>query len=162
MDTEMDNIVRNCEGRYLNVEEQRRIIEIAKTYEKRIAVVSALEAKEEVLTERTTELMLKKFPKFKERHLAAEKTQRDLSLTLRYIGHAILRNDPEFLKEKLLYWMQGVFASKGMTEVVRGAYDILKVQVQKELPSHASTEVLRYVDICIESCDRPQDKLGAA
>ena len=38
-----------------------------------------------------------------ERYLAKEKTERDLAITLRYIGHAILRNDVEFLRERLLY-----------------------------------------------------------
>ena len=120
------------------------------------------EAREAEIVRLTAERMLQKFPKFNERYLAREKTERDLTITLRYIAHAILRNDAEFLRDKLLYWMQGVFASKGFGETVKGTYEILKQVVATELPSRDAVEVNRYVDVCIQSCDRPQDRVQQA
>jgi hypothetical protein len=162
MDIEMEMTMRNAEGRYISAEESRRMLEIAATFARRLAVSSALEAKEREITRETTELMLKQFPSFKERHMAAEKTQRDLALTLRYISHAILRNDPDFLREKVLYWVQGVFVSKSFGEVVRATYVILKKVVDKELGPEHAPEVNRFIDFCIESTQRYQDQAGAA
>ncbi len=162
MDSEVEAILRSGEGRFLSVEEARRVLAIAKTYEQRLSVCVALEGKEETIARKVTELTMAKFPKFRERHLADEKSIRDISLILRYIAHSILRNDPEFLREKLLFWMQGVFASKGFGQTTRAAYEFLRSVVTEELPPPAAIEVNRFVDICIESCARYQDAVGAS
>jgi Phycobilisome protein len=162
MDKNIETMLRSAEGRYVNSEEARQILSIISTYERRLAICSSLQDKEATITQQTTELMLQKYPAFRERYLASEKTQRDLSITLRYIGHAILRNDEEFLREKLLYWMQGIFVSKSFGETVKGTYEIMKKIVEKELPPQHASEVLRYLDVCIASCARPQDRTEAA
>ncbi len=162
MDAELDTMMRNAEGRYPSSEERRRAGEIIKAMEARFVTCASLEARETEIIKQTSELMLKKFPSFKERYLAKEKTERDLAITLRYIGHAVLRNDVEFLRERLLYWMQGIFASKGFGETVKGAYEILKQVIATELSSRDALEVNRFVDICIQSCERPQDRVEVA
>lgn len=154
MDHEVDMILRNGEGRYPTADEAARIVAAARAVERRVAVVRALESKEAHIVKSTTDLMLQKFPGFRERPLAAEKTSRDLSLTLRYIGHAILRNDAEFLREKILYWMQGIFASKGFGEVIRGTWEILVQVIVQALPKPDAEEVNRYVDVCLATCPR--------
>jgi hypothetical protein len=156
MDKAIETLLRSAEGRYVSAEESRQILSIIATYERRLAICSSLQDKEATITQQTTELMLQKYPAFR------EKTQRDLALTLRYIGHAILRNDEEFLREKLLYWMQGIFVSKNFGETVRGTYEIMKRIVDKELPPQHASEVTRYLDVCISSCSRPQDQTVAA
>jgi Phycobilisome protein len=162
MDKAIETLLRSAEGRYVSAEESRQILSIIATYERRLAICTSLQDKEATITQQTTELMLQKYPAFRERYLASEKTQRDLALTLRYIGHAILRNDEEFLREKLLYWMQGIFVSKNFGETVRGTYEIMKRIVDKELPPQHASEVTRYLDVCISSCSRPQDQTVAA
>jgi len=162
MDREMDSILREAEGRYPRPDEARRIATIASTVERRLAACAELEATEQAIVSQTTRQVLQMYPALKERHLAEEKTARDLSLTLRYIGHAILRNDEEFFREKILYWLQGVLASKSFGEIVRGTYDIMKRVVQKEMsPTHAP-EVVRFVDVCLASCRTPQERAGVS
>lgn len=162
MDSEVENLLRAAEGRFPSVEESRRMLVIARSYERRLAVCVALEAKESVIARRATELTMAKYPKFRERHMADEKSMRDMSLVLRYVAHSLLRNDEEFLREKLLYWMQGVFASKGFGEVTRSAYHFVRSVVAEELAPADAVEVNRFVDVIIESCSRPQDAQGAA
>lgn len=150
----METILRAGEGRYPTPDEARRIVEVARAIERRIATVKALEAKEAQIVKLTTEAMLRKFPSFRERPMAEEKTARDLGLTLRYIGHAVLRNDPEFLREKILYWMQGIFASKAFGDVVRATWEILAEVVAQSLPKPDADEVNRFVQVCLDSCPR--------
>jgi Phycobilisome protein len=162
MDHELEVMMRNAEGRYPTSEERRRALEIAKTFDVRFATCVSLEEKETDIVRQTSEQMLRKFPSFGERYLAKDKIERDLVITLRYIGHSILRNDPEFLREKLLYWMQSIFISKGFGDTVKGTYEILKQVIATELPSRDAADVNRYVDICIQSCERPQDRAEVA
>lgn len=151
MTPETRNILKAAEGRYLSSDEAKALLDDARSLERRLAIMRAVEQREAVIVRQAIDKAFSRFPKFyQERPRAQEKCERDVALTLRYCALAMLTRDPEMLREKLLYWMKTILKSLEFDEITRFTYESLDEAIKKNLPPADAEEMSRYVALCIQ------------
>jgi len=151
MNQEIETIMRGAEGRYLTNDEGRKVLDVARGYEKRLLALRTLEQKEAEIVRTTIERVFQKYPKFhQERPMAYEKAERDVSLVVRYCGLAMVNHDPEFLREKLLYWMRTIMTAMEFGPVLKYTYEQLQENVARALPPAEAEEMAPYTRACVE------------
>lgn len=134
MNAKMMELMTEVEGRYLTTEEVQRVEAYFEGFRKRIAAMRAIEAKEATIVRETIDEVWDKHPDFHTRHHAArEKAVRDVTLTLRYCTQAMVREDEEFLAEKLLFWLRTILRSFNMGQVIDTTYRTLARKAEQHL-----------------------------
>ncbi len=152
MNRQIADIMRSAEGRYFTPEENNTIIETARAYERRLAIMQRLEEKEKNIVAATVDKSFEKFPDFPQKHpQAAEKGMRDVTLVLRYCALAMVNGDPEMLRQKLLYWLKTIFMSMDIdTNFVRSTYETVQDLVRQEMSAEDAEEINQYVSVVID------------
>lgn len=138
MNSAMMEMMTTVEGRYLTDEEVQRIHAYFEGFRSRVDAMRAIEAKEAAIVRDTIDEVWEKHPDFHTRHHAArEKAVRDVTLTLRYCAQAMVREDEEFLAEKLLFWLRTILRSFNMGQVIDTTYRTLARKAEAHLePQH--------------------------
>ena len=75
------------------------------------------------------------------------KCNRDMALVLRYCATAMLLQDEELLKDRLLYWMQNIMLALKNQRVNDFVYRALQKSVQENLPKENANLLLPYIAI---------------
>jgi len=151
MNRAIHEIMKSAEGRYLTVDEGKRVLEAARDYERLLAISRTVEQREGEIVRQTIERVFQRFPKFHaDRPQAYEKAERDITLVLRYSALAMLNRDPELLREKVLYWLRTILKALEFGDVTKYTYEVLQEQVAKALPPADAEEVNKYVKIAVE------------
>lgn len=131
MNQEIEAMLCDAEGRYLEATEQSLLIDYANSLEDRLRTMRALQQHEATIVEATMEALFKEFPEMKTNHVDAHKKGlRDLTLVLRYNSMAMVRDSMEFLEQKLLHWFRTIIEAFDMSKPLVYAYDQLEAQTQ--------------------------------
>jgi len=75
------------------------------------------------------------------------KCNRDMALVLRYCATAMLLQDEELLKDRLLYWMQNIMIALQKQRVNDVLYRALRKSVQDNLPKENADLLSPYIAI---------------
>ena len=93
-------------GRYPTKAEQALLRDWAGRVDQRLAALEELRNHEEKIIRYTVEEVMRTYPDFERRYPSGRaRATRDITLTLRYCGQAMLRADLKFLEDELLLWM---------------------------------------------------------
>lgn len=103
---------------YPTYDEETDLIKYAKTINFRINALKEIEKKEEKIIDETFDYMMDKFPSMSKFPAYTPKSKRDLKIILRYCGHAMLRDDVDFLNDQLLFWLKTIIHSFGFEDGV--------------------------------------------
>lgn len=144
MNTEIENIIRDSECRYLEEGEQKKILAFTASLPARFRAASAVEAREEVVVRGVVEQMRRLYPNFERYHAKGwEKAYRDIQISLRFTVQAMVWNNIEMQEDKLLTWLASILASFGFTpKFNRETYTLLRDGIK----ANVSQEVYAMLD----------------
>ncbi|MBF2054593.1 MAG: hypothetical protein IGS03_14200 [Candidatus Sericytochromatia bacterium] len=147
----LSELFKEVDDRYLQSSEIQHLTSLVEAVPKRLDALMRLQQQEQVIADETAERVLATYPKTSARLNGAEKVSRDLVLTLRYCGQAMLRGEPQFLKDQLLYWLATVLqAFKFGEDVLRNSYIWLKESCQQHLSADDFALLSPYLELVIE------------
>jgi hypothetical protein len=151
MDAEIRNLILDAEGRYLTRDESWKVLELVRNYERRLEIMRAVEEKEMAIVRYTLEKAFDRFPKFAaERAMSYEKGERDVTLVLRYACMAMLQGDPEWFREKVLYWFKTIVDAMVFADVAKYTYEVLQEAILRNIRREDAEEVNRYIQIAAD------------
>ncbi|MDX2271774.1 MAG: phycobilisome protein [Cyanobacteriota bacterium] len=127
MNSTILEIVRQSEGRYLQPDEMRSLQDYVGSLPHRIAVYQHLQAQETALLDKVISKFQPMLPNLTRQHgpKAWDRCRRDLSMVWRYCCMAMLLNDEDYLRDKLLYWMETILKSFKMRDQCQPAYKLM-------------------------------------
>lgn len=97
-----------AQSRNLTEDEQARYLELLPDQADKMAAARNVQAHEELVVKRTVVDIMQLYP-YQEFHLRApEKCLRDVRYVSTYATHAMLQNDVQWYKDKLLIWMKTI------------------------------------------------------
>jgi hypothetical protein len=142
MNTQLDTMFSEAEGRYLESSEEARLVAYAASVPSRLEAMRAVQAAETRIIDETLEEVWARHPAFESRHaMAREKARRDMTLVLRYAAMAMLRDDEEMFKERLLYWLVTILNANNMGAVIDTAYRALARRAE----THLATQHMEWM-----------------
>jgi ribonucleotide reductase alpha subunit len=133
--SQMQRLSFETEGRYASDEELRFIPEFLKTYELRVQTYQKLQTIESTVIQQVHEKMKAKDPtcfQIGNRDLTA-KCKRDGQLTWRASSAALLIDDHETLRERLLLWYQTISKAVNSQSACGSAYVVMQEVIQQHL-----------------------------
>jgi hypothetical protein len=148
MNTRLETIFSDAEGRYLQGAEERALLDYAESVPSRLAATKAVEAAEDTIIDETLAEIWSRHPDFEHKHPAAkDRARRDITLVLRYAALAMLRNDETLLTERLLYWLATILAAQNMTTVVDTAYRTLALRTEANIAPEHTARMAPYLKL---------------
>lgn len=142
MNTQLDSMLSDAEGRYLEVGEESRLLAYSMSVPHRIEAMKAVQANESKIIDETLEEIWARHPQFDSRHaMAREKARRDITLVLRYAALAMVRDDQTMFSERLLYWLTTILNAHNMGPVIDTAYRALA----RRSEAHLATQHLELM-----------------
>lgn len=150
MNQYITDILSASEGRYLTKAEQTTIRDYAAQIGLRLAAMDELQAKETNIVEQTMRRIVAAYPDYLQQHLEARnKGSRDLTLVLRHIAQAVLRDDPQWLDDGLLAWFATILAGVGFNpSFIEESYKILEQITANELSPVSAELVCPFIAQC--------------
>ncbi|MGQ9837702.1 MAG: phycobilisome protein [Cyanobacteriota bacterium] len=141
------DLLQNTEGRYLCPDELRSLRDYVEGIPKRVRIYQVLQSKENELLDQVIEKFRPTLPNLTRRHgaLAWERCRRDLSMVWRYCCMAMLLNDEDYLRDKLLYWMETILKSFKMRDECKPAYKLMIDSLTSIFGSQESEMIRPYL-----------------
>lgn len=152
MNSQIQSMLVESEGRYLTAAEQATLREFAGRIEERLAAMAEIESKESAIIEQTLKDLMRAYPDFEKKYASARsKGGRDLALVLRYCAQAILRDDSRFLHDSLLLWMGTMLRGLGMApQFIADAYKLMERAASRELSAPVAELLRPYLQQCAQ------------
>jgi len=147
MNSSVAELMQQSEGRYLRPDELKTLQGYVEGIPKRVRLYQVLQAKEQELVERVMEKFQAMMPHLPRQHghLAWERCRRDLSMVWRYCCLAMLLNDEDYLRDKLLYWLETILKSFKMRDQCQPAYKLMLDSLSAVFGPEASEAIRPYV-----------------
>lgn len=135
MNAYLNQMFSDASGRYLDRDEVAKLNEFARSLPVRMKAMQMVEQAEEAILEDTINEVFRKHPDFASKHMhARDKCRRDVGYVLRYCAMAMVRNDIDGLKERLLFWLQTILHSFEFKDTIDTTYRTLLVSCERHLP----------------------------
>ncbi len=147
MNTAIVDIMRESEGRYLLPDEMQTLQSYIDDLPRRIRVYQTLQAKENELLDRVMEKFQPTLPNLTRQHgpTAWQRCRRDLAMAWRYCALAMVLNDEDYLRDKLLYWLETILKSFKMRDQCNPAYRMMLDSLQLVFTSEECELIRPYV-----------------
>ena len=147
MNSSVAELMQQSEGRYLRPDELKTLQGYVEGIPKRVRLYQVLQAKEQELVERVMEKFQQMMPHLPRQygHLAWERCRRDLSMVWRYCCLAMLLNDEDYLRDKLLYWLETILKSFKMRDQCQPAYKLMLDSLSAVFGPEESEAIRPYV-----------------
>ncbi len=139
MTQHIDQLMIEAEGRYLKPEEIKSIKDYVMGWPKRQHVYRMLRDHESTMIAQTLSQLQQEIPHLTPQVL--ELCQRDLALSLRQCGLAMLLVDEELLKERLIEWIE----EQARLYDLRDVYEALYRLLQQSLKQHLAPGELEFI-----------------
>ncbi|HEY9694777.1 MAG TPA: phycocyanin [Oculatellaceae cyanobacterium] len=152
MITLLENVLERSDGSYISSQDLQVLDQAIASWQKRRETYDLVQAREAEIIGKT----LKKFQKgipFLSKPLSEDvlqKCSRDISVVLRYSATAMLLQDEELLKDRLLYWMQNIMRALRHQKINDQVYQLLQKAVQEQMPPENSSLLMPYLKIAHE------------
>jgi hypothetical protein len=131
MNTEAKNLVNQAESRYLSPEELDLFQQEVNSMPKRMTLYKLIRDREIKIMQAVADQIEVQLPRADSKIL--ELGIKNLLLVMRYSAMAILTNNPEFLKTRLLDWLEQISSTYDLQPVHAAMYKLLDQQLKKEL-----------------------------
>ncbi|HJK98244.1 MAG TPA: hypothetical protein RMF84_13520 [Polyangiaceae bacterium LLY-WYZ-14_1] len=138
MNTDIEKIFDNAEGRYLSEGEVQQIRSFAMGLPDRFQAAKRLGAQEEAIATETVQRFVQKYPEQGHHPEVREKAVRDMRITLRYIAHCYVRDDVDFFREAFAEWVAEILCAMRPAVVLADAYKMLQTVATEKLGPDAS------------------------
>ncbi len=147
MNSSVAELMQQSEGRYLRPDELKTLQGYVEGIPKRVRLYRVLQAKEQELVDRVMEKFQQMMPNLPRQHghLAWERCRRDLSMVWRYCCMAMLLADEDYLRDKLLYWLETILKSFKMRDQCQPAYKLMLDSLSAVFGPEESEAIRPYV-----------------
>lgn len=111
MITLLENVLQRADGTYVNANDLQLLDQALSTWKARKEAYSAVQEKEAAIIDYAVKAMRggDRFESKPLDNLGVDRCQRDMTLGLRCCALAMLMEDEELIKDRVLYWQQNVF-----------------------------------------------------
>jgi len=152
MNKSLNYLYSSYDTRFPDKEEESSLIKYCNSLKFRLEVMKEVEQKEKAIISESVTFMMNKYPSLDENFNDVKyKTYRDLSLILRYCVLAMVRDDLDFLKNQLLYWLRTILKSFGFeTGSLIDTYRKMDELCERELDPKAYKIMKPYLSSVIE------------
>lgn len=133
--SQLKRLSLEVDGRYASDAELQFMSDYVKSFNLRLQTYQKLQELESKLLEQTYAKMRSLDPTLfmQGKEDFTHKWKTDTTRTLRYIAVAVLINDPDTLRERLLLWFQTILHAFGMEQAAGVTYQILQEVVKQDL-----------------------------
>jgi Phycobilisome protein len=145
MITLLENVLERADGNYISAQDLQLLDKSLSSWQARKNIYSSIQAKESEIISSAVEAMKNGITKTLDSFLA-ERAQRDMTIGLRFCALAI--EDPELLKDRLLYWQQNIFLAMELN--VYQGYKYIWLALQAQLPKEQSELISPYLKMAHE------------
>lgn len=149
MITLLENVLDRADGSYIAPEDLQTLDRAIASWQQRRQTYNLIQAKENSILEQVMRQIQASAPDIaaKLTHDGGNKCNRDMALVLRYCATAMLLQDEEILKDRLLYWMQNIMVALKNQRVNDFVYRSLQKSVQANLPRENADLLAPYLAI---------------
>ena len=147
--TLIENVLDRADGSYIAPEDLQNLDRAIANWQQRRQTYDLIQAKENVILEQVMRQV-----QVASAELSAKlsgdrinKCNHDMAVVLRYSATAMLLQDEELLKDRLLYWMQNVMAALQKQRINDFLYKALLKSVRDNLPPENANLILPYLAI---------------
>jgi hypothetical protein len=147
MITLLETLIDGADGAYATTRDMRKLEHVMSTWNERKDTYLAVQAKEQVIIERTIAAM-QDSQMFQEQAMndyGLDRCRRDLTLGLRSYALAMLLQDEEMLKDRTIYWQKNILQAMGLQQYK--GYKVLLESVYAELPKAQADLMMPFVKI---------------
>ena len=148
-----DDLVKQSDGRYLTDRELQAFQQYLQKLPVRIKTYEIFRDKGDAMVK----MALKKFaathPDVMQKY--GKRCLYDMTETVRIMAISILRDDLLYFKEVLVFWQVNILSAYQRQQACHKAYIDLQEVFTQYLPPAANQLVKSYLDIVIETLDRP-------
>ncbi len=143
--TLLEDVLKRADGSYVANEDLGLLDQTLSTWENRKRAYKAVEQKEEQIIEAALTAMRKgdRFVKKPMNELGVDRCRRDMTLGLRCCALAMLLEDENLLKDRVLYWQRNIFLAMQLNYQ---GYKFLGQAIQANLPKAQSALLVPYFE----------------
>ncbi|MFM6192608.1 MAG: phycobilisome protein [Planktothrix sp.] len=135
MQTELTELLVQAENRYLQTEELQGFKSYAETLAQRLKIYEFLRDREVMIFQPIADQVPKLFPQEKEERL--EQILQQWILILRHSAMAMLLNDSEYLKQRVIEWLSGLIKAHNTQSIDSQIYQLLLARLNELLSPKA-------------------------
>jgi hypothetical protein len=133
MNNTLEQSVYNADGRYFTDEELTTLTEYCQTYPTRLKTYTILCEQAPLLVQQALQQLAQVDGATVLEH--RDKCTRDMSYVLQSIAIAILKDDNEGFRQRLILWMQNIMAALHKEAQSARAYQLLKTVIRVNMPA---------------------------
>lgn len=145
----LENMLKNADGTYVDAKDFQLFDSALASWQPRKQVYSAIEREEaDIISYALT--AMSNGDRFESRlldKLGVDRCQRDMTLGLRCLALAMLLQDEEMLKDRVLYWQQNIFLAMQLNYQ---GYKFLGQAINAILPPNQAELISPYVQMAHE------------
>jgi hypothetical protein len=147
--TLLENVLDRADGSYIKPEDLLTLDRSSASWQQRRKTYDLIQAKENIILEQVMQQIQSTAPNMAAKMTpdGVNKCNRDMALVLRYCATAMLLQDEELLKDRLLYWMQNIMVALQKQRLNNLLYQTLQKSVQENLPTENANLLLPYLAI---------------
>lgn len=152
MITLLEDVLERSDGSYISPQDLQALDRSFASWQKRRETYDLIQKKEAQIIDKVFKQFQRMAPDFTKRFTpeGIEKCSRDVILVLRYCATAMLLQDEELLRDRLLYWMQNIMQALRLQKINDPIYQLLKQVVKEEIPPENFNLILPYLKIAHE------------
>jgi hypothetical protein len=145
---ELEQVVLNADGRYLNSQELQPLEDYAQNYVTRLHTYQQLRETGEQIVLQTLRKLAQTYPELIQQY--GSRCKYDMDEVLRYIALSVLRDDETFFKEQMVVWLDTILLAYKRNTHCGTAYRYLQDAIATTLPAADTTLVRPYLDNIIQ------------
>ncbi len=131
MDTKLKDLIEQAQERYLKSEELGLLENYVHSLPDRLTLYKLLRDREVDILQKVADQIPNELPKVEESEV--ERGIKNLLLVLRYCAMGMLLNDENFLKQRLLKWLEQIMSVHDMRRLNEAMYKLLNQALRQEL-----------------------------
>jgi Phycobilisome protein len=149
MITLLENVLKRTDGAYVDAQDIGLLDQALSSWQVRKQAYNSVEKKETEIINHAVSAM-RSGDRFESKpfdNLGVDRCQRDMTLGLRCCALAMLLQDEEMLKDRVLYWQQNVFLAMQLNYQ---GYKFLGQAIKSQLPSEQAELMAPYMKMAHE------------
>jgi hypothetical protein len=150
MITLLEELVERADGSYANKQDLRALEHVMSSWSERKEAYLTIQSKEEAIVNRAMNLMQdsKNFQDKAMNELGVDRCRRDMTLAIRSYALAMLLQDEEMLKDRVLYWQANILQAMGFRHYQ--GYKFLLESINLELSKQHADLLKPYVKLAVD------------
>jgi len=147
--TLLETVLDRADGSYITPEDLQTLDHSISSWQQRRQTYDLVQTRENAILEQVMQQIHATAPDVAAKITVdgGNKCNRDMALVIRYCATAMLLQDEELLKDRLLYWMQNIMLALKNQRVNDFVYRSLQKSVQDNLPRENADLLLPYIAI---------------